>query len=252
MDAAAVGERVVEQLVVDFACERTQLTSGGVSFAESRKLAGRRPFPWRDRRLTLVTTGSGVVVCADAETLLWARARLGTLTRDEVLTPQTLSLLQSYVGGHDQFMDGPVLKFVCSSERLRAPAATSGLELTSYADDEIAVLYGVPDVPNALRRRNPDRPDRVASAAWVDGRVVGLAAASEDCEHLWQIGIEVVDGYRRRGLARELVGAVTAHVLELGRVPYYSTYVGNLGSIRTALGLGYWTAWIELDSRDRS
>jgi predicted GNAT family acetyltransferase len=76
-----------------------------------------------------------------------------------------------------------------------------------------------------------------------------VAGASADCEELWQIGVDVVEGQRGRGIGRAIVGRLTAEVLARGRVPYYSTVVSNLRSSRLALGLGYRLAWVELYAR---
>jgi hypothetical protein len=93
------------------------------------------------------------------------------------------------------------------------------------------------------------RPDQVAAVARIGGEVVGIAGASADCETMWQIGVDVVAGQRRRGIGRAIVGRVTREVLARGRLPYYSTLVSNLGSSRLALALGSRLRWVEVYAR---
>lgn len=66
-----------------------------------------------------------------------------------------------------------------------------------------------------------------------------------------RVGVEIAPAARGAGIGRAVVAALTAAVLEAGRVPYYSTTTANLPSQRLALGLGFWPAWTELYARDR-
>ena len=81
------------------------------------------------------------------------------------------------------------------------------------------------------------------------GRIVGVAGAVADCEALWHVGVDVVEG--GRGVGRAVVARLTAEVLARRCVPYYSTTVSNLRSSRLALGLGYRLAWVELHAQEQ-
>ncbi|MFA6110251.1 MAG: GNAT family N-acetyltransferase [Candidatus Latescibacterota bacterium] len=79
-----------------------------------------------------------------------------------------------------------------------------------------------------------------------------MAAASADSEALWQVGVDVVLPWQRRGLGTCLVAQVSRQVLAHGRVPFYTTGVANLLSQRLAVRVGYRPRWTELSVRDLS
>ena len=89
-----------------------------------------------------------------------------------------------------------------------------------------------------------------AAVARQAGSIVGMAGMSADCETLWQIGIEVVAQSRGAGIGRALVGRLTELAFHRGRVPSYTTDVGNVRSQALAVSLGYWPEWVELFARD--
>ena len=75
-----------------------------------------------------------------------------------------------------------------------------------------------------------------------------MAGASADSASLWQIGVDVLPGYRGKGLATALVGRLTDEVLSRGVVPYYGTWPANIASRLVARSSGYFAAWIEFSS----
>ena len=90
----------------------------------------------------------------------------------------------------------------------------------------------------------PPRPDVLAVSAWSGERLVGMAGASDDCEMLWQVGVDVLPDWRERGLAAALVSQLSSAVLQRGKIPYYGTSSSNLASQRTAYRVGYFPAWV--------
>ena len=45
------------------------------------------------------------------------------------------------------------------------------------------------------------KKDVVAVTGYVDGNIAGVAGASNDCDTMWQIGIDVLPEYRKLGVA---------------------------------------------------
>ena len=48
--------------------------------------------------------------------------------------------------------------------------------------------------------------DMLAAGAYDDGKLIGLAGCSADAEEMWQIGVDVLPQYRRKGIASALSG----------------------------------------------
>ena len=89
-------------------------------------------------------------------------------------------------------------------------------------------------------------PDVLAAAAVQDGRIVGMAGATQDCEALWQIGVEVDEARRGKGMARILVSFLKEEILRRGKIPFYATSQSHIVSMNTALGAGFLPAWTEI------
>lgn len=88
--------------------------------------------------------------------------------------------------------------------------------------------------------------DVLGVGAFDEGRLVGLAACSADCDSMWQIGVDVLPEYRRRGMASALTSRLALEILERERVPFYCCAWSNIGSARTAIRSGFRPAWVEM------
>ena len=90
---------------------------------------------------------------------------------------------------------------------------------------------------------NHPRPDILAMTAMVDGRIAGIAGASDDCEMMWQVGIDVLPEYRNRGIAAVLTNKLAIEILKRGKIPNYAAATSNVASQRVARRAGYVLAW---------
>lgn len=88
--------------------------------------------------------------------------------------------------------------------------------------------------------------DVLAVAAYDRGRMVGMAGSSADCDTMWQIGIDVLPEYRRRGVASALTSALALETLNRGKVPFYCCAWSNVKSARNALKSGFKPAWVQM------
>lgn len=110
-----------------------------------------------------------------------------------------------------------------------------------------AALY-LPQWSNALCAQRPER-DVLCVAAYDGDRMVGLAGCSADCSQMWQIGIDVLPDYRRKGIASALVSRLARETLALGKIPFYCAAWSNLPSKKTALRCGFMPAWVQLTAK---
>ncbi|HJA93181.1 MAG TPA: hypothetical protein H9717_08745 [Candidatus Eisenbergiella merdipullorum] len=89
-------------------------------------------------------------------------------------------------------------------------------------------------------------PDVLAAAAIMEGRIVGMAGASEDSDTLWQIGVDVEAGQRGRGAAALLVRILKDEILKRGKIPFYATSQSHIISMNTAISAGFLPGWTEI------
>lgn len=120
-------------------------------------------------------------------------------------------------------------------------------EMRILEPEDFTELY-VPEWSNALCM-DRKQLDVLGIGAYEDGKLVGLAACSADCDTMWQIGVDVLPGYRRRGIACALTSRLALAILERGKVPFYCAAWSNLKSVRNAIKSGFLPAWVEMTAK---
>ena len=106
-----------------------------------------------------------------------------------------------------------------------------------------------PEWSNALCEKRREL-DMLGVGAYDGTRLIALAGASADCDTMWQIGIDVLPGYRRQGIASALTARLALEILERDRVPFYCAAWSNLRSVRNAIRSGFRPAWVEVTAKD--
>lgn len=91
--------------------------------------------------------------------------------------------------------------------------------------------------------------DVLAAGAFDQGELIGLAGCSADCETMYQIGVDVLPEYRKKGIASALTSRLALEILKLDKVPFYCAAWSNLKSVRNAVRSGFKPAWVELTAR---
>lgn len=117
-------------------------------------------------------------------------------------------------------------------------------ELRVLNQADFAGLY-LPEWSNALCLERKHL-DVLGVGAYDGGRLVSLAGCSADAEQMWQIGVDVLPEYRRRGIASALSARLALEILERGKVPFYCSAWSNLRSVRNAIKSGFLPAWVEM------
>ena len=94
--------------------------------------------------------------------------------------------------------------------------------------------------------------DKLAVGAFDNGKLVGLAGCSADCETMYQIGVDVLPEYRKKGIASAIISRLAIETFKLGKVPFYCAAWSNIKSVRSAIKSGFRPAWVELTARDEA
>ena len=227
--------RVRRQLAVDYNCEPEDFLREGFVFAPAAAREGRRPFPWVEPRLEMVTMGFGVVVNASSELMPDLRRALAGKSRYEAMA-------MPFVGSVNPY-------YLPDAERAEEDGGENGESAAGVVVDvlereEILALYEWPDFPYALQYDAASlHPERTAVTAWRGGELVGIASALGECRDLWQVCVDVLPSCRGEGIAPMLVRRLTREVLARGAIPYYTTDVSHVASQRVAVKAGYRPAW---------
>lgn len=94
--------------------------------------------------------------------------------------------------------------------------------------------------------------DVLGVGAYDRGKLIGLSACSADCDTMWQIGIDVLPEYRRKGIASALTSRLAIEILERGKVPFYCCAWSNIKSAKNAIKSGFRPAWVEMTVKPAS
>ncbi|MFU0827332.1 MAG: N-acetyltransferase domain-containing protein [Lachnoclostridium sp.] len=117
-------------------------------------------------------------------------------------------------------------------------------ELRVLEMSDFSSLYK-PEWLNALCEERKEL-DVLGIGAYDGDKLIGLAGCSADCDNMWQIGVDVLPDYRRKGIASALTSRLAIEILERGKVPFYCSAWSNIRSVRNAVKSGFIPAWVEL------
>ncbi|MGH2370182.1 MAG: hypothetical protein ACRDI2_18560, partial [Chloroflexota bacterium] len=201
MDALATARTV---LAADLACDEADLLSDAVRVVLMEERPGRRRMPRASKALHIATMGAGAVVSCDASRFEWARTELGKLERNQLFMATGIARIAARVEADGQWLAGPELKFVCAEEALRPAAVPASIAMDIVDGLAVAELDRQHEFRHALSYlTGSPTADLLAAVARIreaggarPRRIVGVAGASADCETLWQIGVDVVEGAR--------------------------------------------------------
>lgn len=80
-----------------------------------------------------------------------------------------------------------------------------------------------PEWSNALCEDRKEL-DVLGVGAYFQGELIGLAGCSADCDRMWQIGVDVLPEYRRKGIAAALTSHLAVEVMKRDKVPFYAPH----------------------------
>lgn len=121
-------------------------------------------------------------------------------------------------------------------------------EMKVLQSEDYASLY-LPEWKNALCESRKHL-DVLAVGAYDDGKLVGLAGCSADCDTMWQIGVDVLPEYRQQGVASTLTNRLARETFEREKVPFYCAAWSNVKSVRNAIRSGFRPGWVEITAKN--
>lgn len=227
---------------------------------------GREDFEGRQNVVRILTKSPSKRRNIDDELLLFM-ACFGKAAVAAV-SPQLEPFMSSYIADMDGFrcFDMPlnalekelkkhgaviseIEEFYLLDRREIQPVSPS-FEFEILEGEAIKKLYGDHRFHMALGySQESDRRDMLAVVAYEKGEILGVAAASNDTDDIWQIGVDVVPEKQRRHVATDIVRIISNEVLKRNKIPYYGTAWSNIASKRVAMNAGYKPVWVEMKAR---
>ncbi|MFN2385025.1 MAG: GNAT family N-acetyltransferase [Thermoanaerobaculia bacterium] len=99
----------------------------------------------------------------------------------------------------------------------------------------------LPHVPEELRRELEEalQTRSHVAAAHVDGAPVSFCYTASETETLWDVSIDTLAPFRRRGLALDCARFLIQHMTVHGKEPVWGSFENNQASLRAARSLGF-------------
>ena len=67
-----------------------------------------------------------------------------------------------------------------------------------------------------------------------------------DADDMWQIGVDTLPEYRRKGIASAVTSRLALEILKRDKIPFYCSAWSNIRSVRNAVKSGSIPAWVEM------
>ena len=191
---------------------------------------------------SFISYGGNVVAATTAEVSEIVSEFIGRYTFYHCFETPNMHWLDERLTGRGYRVCFMAEYFLLDVERI--PKLPCSCETRVLEQKDFVGLY-LPQWGNALCR---DRKhlDVLGVGAYDDGKLVGLAGCSADCETMWQIGVDVLPEYRRQGIASALTSRLASEILRRGKVPFYCAAWSNIRSVRNAIKSGFSPAWVEM------
>jgi len=196
----------------------------------------------------LVSYGSNIVAQTSEELAEIVRAYISKYPVEHCFETPNMHALERELAPYDLKVCFMAEYFLPDVELVKPLSCEYELRLLTQQD--FTGLY-LPEWSNALCEARKEL-DVLGVGAYDHGRLIGLAGCSADCKEMYQIGIDVLPDYRRRGVAAALTSRLALEVLARDKVPFYCAVWSNIKSVRNALKCGFRPAWVELTARNRA
>lgn len=239
-------DRFVSTVLESYGVSRAEFRSGGTfvhSFEEAPSLFR---YPARKPGFRMVGFGSIVAIVASDEYLEFGLAHISSA--QEWFEISILSEIASIGRKYGQKLGAVHHKFVAQAGRLSALKPPEEYTCEQVEADGMDRIYlHAPPSRNALTYGSKSyRADIRAVIARHRNEIVGIAGASEDADGLFQIGVDVVEEHRRRGIGTLIVSKLAESILEDRGVPFYSATTSNIASQRLCISAGFRPVCVEL------
>lgn len=190
----------------------------------------------------LVSYGNNIVASVKEEYRELVKAYIEKFKIYHCFETPNMHVLDDAMRGYGQRVCFMAEYFLPDVKKLRRLPCEYELRVLTQGDFQ--ELY-VPQWENALCESRKEL-DVLGVGAYEQDSLIGLAACSADCADMWQIGVDVLPQYCRRGIAAALTSRLAMEILERGKVPFYCCAWSNLPSARNAIKSGFFPAWVEM------
>ncbi|MFA7674347.1 MAG: GNAT family N-acetyltransferase [Clostridia bacterium] len=236
-------EMMKKQLALEYNCSSLDFDRSENIITVPRLDESRRHYSDTAPFFKMATFGGNTVISADEKVHEWLRKFIMDKKGIRLFEYECWQEIDNELVKYDRKLWGTCNMFLPD---MKIVPVKPLMPVRWFEQDQITQFYGDKRFSYALCDKfMPERPDTLAVAAYDGDEITGMAACSADTPMLWQIGIDVDEKYRSRGVGSYLVTLLKNEIINRGRIPFYGTWPSNLYSYNTAIKSGFFPAWIE-------
>ena len=235
---------VEQQLAIDYDCTLEEVQSKENIFRLKKRNKGARLVGDDDCLLKIAVINEKLLVMAGIEILRWCEGKLNLENGAWLSEPESLILIHEKLKDYGQALTDTHHYYIPSNKQEKVEER---FDVEWYKEEEILRFKDDNRFDEALLF-DEEIPDMLAVCAVENGKILGLAGATKDCENLWQIGVNVTQEGRGKGVGSYVVTLLKERVLEEGKVPFYSTVESHIKSQKVAIRSGFEPIFYEIFS----
>lgn len=238
-------EKLRWQLSIEYNCSPDDFEKPYNLVTEASDNEGHRRYTDDAPFFQMATLGGNTVISADKRMHEWLEEYVKDKEGFRLFEHEHLSEIDRELSKYGKKLLGTHHMFLPDGEYTEPEDL--GLYIRWFEQDELRHFYGGTEWRNALCSRFiSERPDMLAVTAMDGDMILAMAGCSADTGDMWQIGVDVIECCRGRGLGTWLVTLLKNEVIRRGRIPFYGTDISNLYSWNTAQKSGFFPAWVEV------
>lgn len=237
-------EVLEKQLAIDYDCTVEEVHSNENIFRILKKNQGARPIGNENTMLKIAVYREKLLIMADTKIMDWCKEYFGNQGGTWISEPYQLinihNKLQEY--GHK----------LADTHHHYIPAQNNepvnrSFDIKWYEKEEIEVFRGDNRFWEALLF-DEDTPDMLAVCAMDGDTILGMASVTRDTETMWQIGVNVTEEGKGKGIGAYVTALLKEEVLKRGIVPTYATVESHIKSQKVAIQAGFEPVFYEMFS----
>lgn len=237
-------EILEKQLAIDYDCSVEELHSKENIYRILKVKEKARRIGSENSLLKIAVYREKLLVMAAPEIMSWCKETFGQRRGTWLSEPENLIKIHNKLQEYGQKLTDTHHHYIpaeCSIPVKR------DFTLKWYEEKEIEVFRGDNRFWEALLF-DESTPDMLAVCAMEGDTILGMASVTRDCDFLWQIGVNVTEQGRGKGIGAYVTSALKEEVLRRGIVPTYATVESHIKSQQVAFQAGFVPVFYELFS----
>lgn len=233
-----------KQLAIDYDCTIEEVKGSDNVYRVLKTNPKARPVGNADTYLKIIVYKEKLMVMAHPELLGWCEQLFGNEDGIWLSEPENLVKINSKLMEYGQRLADTHHYYIPA--QMNIPFERR-FEMKWYERNEIEIFRGDNRFWEALLF-DENTPDMLAVCAVEDDVILGMASATRDCERLWQIGVNVTQEGRGKGVGSYVTTLLKDELLHRGIVPTYATVESHIKSQKVAFQSGFMPIFYEIFS----